>query len=147
MKDVEFVSELFVILIAGIQDGQKTLDKFYADYDVVFPRRSSYIGKFNQILASLETLCPYLAGSRYTKKADFYALFAATAEMNDGGRKPQDLSGAQKRLEKLERDLNKDPDQLTGSAGRYYSTVVEGPNKRAKREERVAIIKELLDQG
>jgi len=38
MKDVEFVSELFVIIVDGIQDGQSALDKFYADYDECFQR-------------------------------------------------------------------------------------------------------------
>jgi hypothetical protein len=147
MKDVEFISELFVILIAGVQDGQKSLDRFYADYDVVFPRRSSYVAKFNQIVASLKTLSPFLEESRYTKKGDFYALFAAAAEVNSGTRQPVDLKPAKKKLERLERDLNRDPEQLTGIAASYYSSVVEGPNKRAKREERVEILQDILEES
>ena len=39
MKDIEFISELFIIVVDGIQDQQKTLDEFYATYDVVFRKR------------------------------------------------------------------------------------------------------------
>src|SRR5450631_4357372 len=53
MKDVEFVSELFVIVIDGIQDQQHTLDKFYADYDVVFPKKNRYLAKYRQTIDSL----------------------------------------------------------------------------------------------
>ncbi len=56
MKDMEFISELFVIVVEGVQDGQKTLDKFYADYDVVFPQKSKAVARFNQVVAALQPL-------------------------------------------------------------------------------------------
>ncbi len=146
MKDVEFVSELFVILIDGIQDQQKSLDKFYADYDVVFPNRAQYVAKFEQTLASLRTLGPLLSNSRFKKKADFYALFAAVVTVNEGSKKHSDLSHAIKSLRRLESELEKPPESLAGRASRYFQTVIEGPNKRAKREHRTSILASLLTQ-
>ena len=46
MKDSEFISEPFVIVVDGVQDQQKTLNKFYSDYDVVFPQKSRSVSRF-----------------------------------------------------------------------------------------------------
>lgn len=144
MRDVEFVSELFVVLIDGIQEGQSTLDRFYADYDVVFPHRARHLLKFRQNLQSLRTIEPFLKRSRFMKKGDFYGLFAAVARLNSQTRAPVNLSQKVRALQKLEKQLEKPPARLAGSAATYYSTVVEGPNKRAKRTERTDILEQLL---
>jgi hypothetical protein len=144
MKDIEFVSELFVVLIDGIQDGQSTLDKFYADYDVVFPKRAQYMAKFRQVLGSLRTLRSLLTNSRFSKKADFYALFAAAARLNARPKHAVDLSSRVRPLQRLARALAEPPETHTGVTARYYTTVIEGPNKRAKREERTTILETLL---
>ncbi len=144
MKDVEFVSELFVLLIDGIQEGQKTLDKFYSDYDVVFPKRGQYVAKFRRTLQSLRTIQEFLKSSRFKKRADFYALFAATSRLNENSKRAVDLSPSIGGLTHLETELGGEPDLLTGVAARYYSTVIEGASKRSKREERTEILLELL---
>lgn len=144
MKDVEFVSELFVIVIDGIQDQQKSLDRFYADYDVVFPKKSSYVARFHQTLDSLTTIAELFQTSRFSKKADFYALFAAAVRLNTKRNQPVDLSPAKTQLEKLSKALDQPPTKLSGTALDYYSTVIEGPNKLSKREQRVGILESLL---
>jgi hypothetical protein len=147
MKDVEFISELFVLVIDGVQDGQKSLDKFYADYDVLFPKRYNYVAKFKQIISSLQTLEPFLIDSRYTKKADFYALFGAVSRLNASSKRFVDISAAITGLRRLQSDLEAQPELLSGTAARYYSSVVEGPNKRAKREERMGILESILSHA
>jgi hypothetical protein len=147
MKDVEFVSELFVVLIDGVQEGQSTLDSFYADYDVVFPKRAYYVGKFRQVLRSLDTLGEFLDNSRFTKKGDFYGLFAAVSRLNLKPRQPVDLSGSIAALRRLHSALEAPADKLTGNAASYYTTIIEGPNKKSKREERTDILEALLTAG
>lgn len=144
MKDVEFVSELFVIVIDGIQDQQKTLDKFYADYDVVFPRKSKHITMFHQVLQSLTTVAEVIRTSRFTKKADFYALFAAVLEINQGQGSAVNLRSKGARLTRLAKDLDADPETFTGIPQQYYTTVIEGPNKLAKRRLRKQILLDTL---
>lgn len=144
MKDVEFVSELLVLLMAGIQDGQKSLDEFYAKYDVAFGDKAAQTNRFRQVLASLRTIQAYLTASRFRKKADFYALFAAAARVNGGRKKPRNLEDALPALRLLEQGLEEEPEDQTGEAARYYSTVVEGPNKRAKREARTQVLEDIL---
>jgi hypothetical protein len=144
MKDVEFVSELFVVLLDGVQEGQSTLDRFYADYDVVFPKKHSLVAKFRQVLLSLSTLRPFLEQSRFTKKADFYGLFAAASSINKKAKVAVDLSSAIHGLGNLEKALEKPTSSLRGIPGLYYSTVIEGPNKKSKREERTEILQAIL---
>lgn len=140
MKDIEFISELFVALIDGPQEGQRTLDKFYAQYDVEFPNRTTEVGRFRQTLQSLTTIGTFLRTSRFLKKGDFYGLFCATAHLNRGKKRPIDLTSHVGALKKLERQLSKDPGTPTGAAAQYYGTVIEGPNKKAKRQERIDIL-------
>ena len=73
----------------GIQDQQKTLDKFYADYDVEFSEGTHYTSKFKQVLASLETIRQsVIEKTRLRKKADFYGLFAAVSKLTEGKSAP-----------------------------------------------------------
>lgn len=144
MKDIEFVSELFVVVIDGIQDLQKTLDQFYADYDVVFPKRAQCTAKFKQVLDSLRTIEDVIKKTRFSKKADFYALFAAVETINSGKARPIDLSPARSHLIRLSKSLEKPPGRLTGTPARYHRTVIEGPNKLAKRKIRSEILIDIL---
>ena len=102
MKDIEFISELFVVLMAGPQDGQRTLDEYYARYDVEFPDKAAMLARFRQTLASLASIGPYLKESRYLKKGDFYGLFAAAAHLNRGRKRALDLSSKVAGLKRLE---------------------------------------------
>jgi len=147
MKDVEFISELFAVIIDDIQEGQSTLDRFYADYDVVFPKKSSYVAKFRQVLSSLRTLMPFLASSRFSKKADFYGLFTAGKRINSQSKEPVDLADGIRVLKRLEQSLKRPPEEMPDTAARYYSTVIEGANKRSKREERALILESFLISG
>lgn len=145
MKDVEFVSELFVVILDGIQDQQKTLDKFYADYDVVFPKRAHCTAKFKQVLESLRTIGDVVRKTRFSKKADFYALFSAVSILNEKKSKPIDLSLARSALNNLSKALQRKPDKLSGIPARYSRTVIEGPNKLAKRKLRSEILMDILE--
>ncbi len=144
MKDVEFVSELFVIVIDGIQDQQRTLDKFYADYDVVFQKKSRYLAKFQQTRDSLSSIADVIRSTRFHRKSDFYGLFAAALMVNERGDRPVNLHGAARKLKKLSDALEADPDSLTGLAQQYYTTVIEGANKLAKRRLRSQILLQQL---
>jgi hypothetical protein len=140
MKDVEFVSELFAIVLDGVQDQQKTLDKFYADYDVVFPRKARHLAKFQQVVASLRTISEVIQQTRFSKKGDFYALFAAALEKNKDTNQAIDLSSSAQKLKNLSRAMDQNPEDLKGWHRNYYSTVIEGPNKLAKRKERTELL-------
>lgn len=139
MKDVEYISELFVLLIAGPRD-QNALDTFYAEYDVVFPEKSTHLGKFKRAIVLLATISDFIKESRFRKKADFYALFGAVCALIASSDCPPDLNAAIPPLKALAAELDGDPARLSPAARRYYSTVIEGPNKVSKRRERINIV-------
>lgn len=144
MKDVEFISELFLIVIDGIQDQQKTLDRFYADFDVVFPKKNTRLAMFRRVIDSLDTIADVISETRFKKKADFYGLFAAATAVNKGKEEPVDLANHAQKLRRLDARLNVDPVDMKDEAARYYSTVIEGGNKLPKRQERAEILESLL---
>jgi uncharacterized protein DUF262 len=144
MKDAEFVSELFIIVLDGIQDQQKTVSQFYSDYDVIFPQKAKTLARFKQIIASLETIKDTISTTRLRNKSDFYGLVAAVNELKlPPGGKALDLSGARKDLVKLSKALD-DPEDLQGVELEYYSTIIEGGNKLAKRKRRMEILRDIL---
>jgi len=144
MKDAEFVSELLIVVLDGIQDLQKTVSKFYSDYDVIFPQKSKVLARFNQIVASLETIKDTIAATRLHNKSDFYGLFAAVNELKlPPNGKALDLTPAGKDLAKLSKSLDQ-PDGLSGFEQEYYGTIIEGGNKLAKRKRRMEILRDIL---
>jgi hypothetical protein len=145
MKDIEFISELFVLVIDGPQDQQENLDSFYAKYDVEFPKMKHFIQMFCNILKSLETIKEFIKQSRFTKKADFYGIFGAIGILiEDRNREPICLESAISSLKRLDKEMDKDTNDMTGIYSTYHSTVIEGPNKLPKRQTRIKLLKSIL---
>lgn len=82
MRDVEFVSVLFVLEMRGILEGDD-LDSFYADYNEGVPDKSEHISRFRAVLTAVERLDPLLPGTRFRNKADFYSLFSALLDFTE----------------------------------------------------------------
>src|ERR1019366_4008224 len=144
MKDMDFISELFVIVVEGVQDGQKTLDSFHADYDVVFPQKSKAIARFNQVVAALRPIKDTISSTRFLNKTDFYGLFASVNSLKPSAQKPIDLSLAQGQLAKLSEAMDQPDETLEGTAAEYHTTIIEGANKLAKRTRRMEILRDIL---
>jgi hypothetical protein len=145
MVDIEFVSELFVIAIDGIQDGQKTLDSFFAKFDVEFPRKTVYLKLFRATVESIQTIAEVIRTTRMSKKADFYGLFAAVCELIRERSEVIDLSPAIGALQQLHDALAGNTSRLRGINQQYHSTVIEGANKATKRADRSRILKGILE--
>ena len=146
MRDIEFISELFVLLIDGPQDRQKKLDDFYANYDVDFPQKKVWLSRFRTVVKSLESIEEFIKDSRFSKKSDFYGLFGATSEILGKSRKSIDMATVKPELQKLHKKLLAEPSQLTGVPANYYATVIEGANKYSNREDRIKILADILSQ-
>lgn len=147
MKDAEFISELLAIVVDGIQDQQKTLDKFYADYDVVFPQKSRSIARFRQIIVLLDTIKDTIRETRLRNKSDFYGLFAAVNDLIPSMRKYPDLGKAANALRRLSKDLEAPAESLSGTAQDYYTTIIEGGNKLAKRTRRMELLRDTIKKN
>ena len=75
MLDVEFVSELAVACLNGLQNKKETLDDFYALYEENFDQEVEVLEMFKIVLFQIEQLFPNLKNSRFRKKTDVYSLF------------------------------------------------------------------------
>ncbi len=80
MTDVEFVSELAVAYLNGIQNKKRKLEEYYQQYEESFEDGASLRAVFVKVLGELEQTIPQLSKMRWRKKSDFYSLFLAFAD-------------------------------------------------------------------
>jgi len=80
MLDVEFVSELSIAVLQGVQNKKLTLDKYYELYENEFPERDKLIETFDFVLREIINILPNIGNTRWSKKTDFYTLFVLLAK-------------------------------------------------------------------
>jgi hypothetical protein len=79
MLDAEFVSELAVAVLNGLQNKKKNLEEFYQQYETTFEDAEHLKGIFVKVLGEIEQLLPDISKTRWRKKSDFYSLFIKLA--------------------------------------------------------------------
>src|SRR5688500_9034026 len=79
MLDIEYISELVVAHLHGIQNKKESLDSFYELYEQEFEERRRVEDLFNIVLGELRAILPELNMTRWRKKSDFYTLFLILA--------------------------------------------------------------------
>lgn len=145
MLDVEYVSELYVVCLLGIQDGKNYLDDLCAAYDeeIVGARKAN--AKFRRARAFVEALNASmpLGGTRYSNVADFYSLWAAVVLVQDEG---QDLDpdGTARSLIEFQDELE---EQETERAIEYLLAARQGSNKASNRERRTRTLRQVILEG
>jgi len=80
MLDVEYVSELAVAVLNGLQNKKKNLEEFYQQYETQFEEAENLRGIFVKVLGEIEQVLPDLNKTRWRKKSDFYTLFLKLAK-------------------------------------------------------------------
>lgn len=83
MLDVEFISELAIGFLHGVQNKKDSLDDWYQAYEEEFDDRNSVESLFQNVLGELKACMPDFARIRWRKKSDFYSLFLVLAAMNE----------------------------------------------------------------
>lgn len=79
MLDVEFVSEVAVATLYGLQNKKQSLDRFYKNFEAEFPDRKAVEKAFRVVLGELSQLLEWPTDTRWAKKTDFYTLFVVFA--------------------------------------------------------------------
>jgi len=80
MLDIEFISELAVAVLNGLQNKKKLLEEFYQQYETNFEDEEKLRAIFVRVLGEIEQLLPDISKTRWRKKSDFYTLFAKLAK-------------------------------------------------------------------
>jgi hypothetical protein len=143
MQDVEYVSELYVVCMAGIQDGKDYLDDFYANNDEeivgeeeadrLFLTVQDFLRELNSILPLRET--------RFANIADFYSLWAGALDLERAGGALPDAGESATRLREFAWELE---EQKTDRSRDYLLAAVQGSNKGANRSLRARILSDVL---
>lgn len=80
MLDAEFISELTIALLNGLQNKKRTLEEYYQQYEGKFEARDDVWNLFVKVLGEIDQLLPSISKTRWRKKSDFYTLFLALAK-------------------------------------------------------------------
>ncbi|KWR74170.1 hypothetical protein RN04_01895 [Arthrobacter sp. W1] len=80
MLDIEFVSELAVAHLYGLQNKKASLDKYYKNFESEFPDRREIEKIFRIVLGELGQILKWPTRTRWSKKTDFYTLFLVMAK-------------------------------------------------------------------
>lgn len=75
MKDSEFISELTIAMMFGVQNKKVTLDKYYQLYEEEFDSEDKVEEQFERSLREVIKILPEIGSTRWSKKTDFYTLF------------------------------------------------------------------------
>jgi len=79
MLDIEFISELTIAYLNGIQNKKRKLEEYYQIYEVEFPYVEKVRTAFVIILEEIMRVLPEIGKTRWKKKSDFYSLFLVFA--------------------------------------------------------------------
>ena len=80
MLDVEYISELAIAHLNGLQNKKKNLEDYYQQYETEFDGSDALKSTFIKVLGELDQILPELSQTRWKKKSDFYTLFLLFAK-------------------------------------------------------------------
>jgi hypothetical protein len=152
MRDVEFVSEVFLLTMHGVLDGASQLiDQFYAEYTDEIPDEEEHRARFDATIAWLDELPLDWRATRWRNMNDLYALWGAVAELAHEDAFPAPDVSAQRLTQFSETQAailaaERENQPLPGTPRdrRYFSNVRQGANKEANRRVLVETLRELL---
>jgi len=146
MLDVEFVSELVIGMLIGIQTkDQELIDRQYKAHDEHFEEKNDIKKKFNQIKNKIEEIFPDLKSTRWHYKSDFYPLFMAFYDLIDKYHFPTDrINDIRKKMEDFSARISKEElskeDVSNTFVREYFEALLERrPNKDVRTKKTNAI--------
>ena len=77
MEDIEYVSELLLLVVAGVTNKKDLLEDAYAQFDEEFPREAAFEGEFNAAVQLLLSLTSSANTIVVRTKSNFYSVFGA----------------------------------------------------------------------
>ena len=154
MNDVQYISELFVSMINGVQDKSKDLEKFYEVYEEDFPSKAEWKDKFLAVKQFIAEILPNLGETRWKNKPDLYTLFMVLNNIL-GKKKAFTISATKK--DQLSKKLNDFSSEVAsavtikGSLNKsakdvraYANTVIKATSDKNTRIAREKILAKLI---
>ena len=150
MKDVEFVSQLLLLVENGVQSfSQDDLDQAYSDRDEEWEEKRRVERTFRRVVSLLreqfdEPLLSQLHTRRLRNQADFYSLFGAVLALTQERDLPAAADGARRLSEFFEIVGDDSRREANESAKRYYQAARSASNDLRQRTTRIALLKGVL---
>lgn len=152
MIDAEYISELFIAMIHGIQKKeQDAIDGFYKMYDETFTDREDWVKKFKATENRIEGIFGAEMGStRWRRKPDFYSLFLAVYELSKDYYFPEDrFEDIRDALVEFASEVDLQTKRKNRTKGEglvqdYVSNVTLATTNRETRFRRYEIVRELV---
>jgi Protein of unknown function DUF262 len=77
MLDVEFASELLMLVVEGVTNKKDLLDDLYMQFEEDFPREADFESDFNATMSLVRSLLVEDAQIAFRTKSNFYSIFGA----------------------------------------------------------------------
>lgn len=152
MLDVEFISELAVAVLNGLQNKKKNLETYYQQYETNFEDTEKIKNIFVNITGEIDQILPSITKTRWKKKSDFYTLFMKFAKHIEKIPLPADKRNTATQLlntfgtlvdNVIREEVPKGTD-VSQSALDYVKNVVRSASDLGNRRERERVITEVL---
>lgn len=150
MKDVEFISELFLLTMLGVESySNDSLDKHYADYDDEIPNEEKHRKNFDKVKQILLKINLDIPNTRFVNYAEFYSLWGALLNFRDKeinyAETTRKINSFLNRLEEYANlNIEHKPKYTDKDIIKYSETLTVQPNKKPKRETRIKIISKYI---
>jgi len=142
MLDIEYVSEIFLVVMHGIEDGREHLDDYYAEYDDGIPDLDRNRRKYEVCKNLIAELGVHK--TRYRNLADQYSLWSAMSKLYDEHSDSLriDIERTRENLLQFVPKVREDTDDGQGKA--YALAVLQASNSIKSRQTREDILKGLI---
>jgi hypothetical protein len=142
MLDIEYVSEIFLVVMHGIKDGRDHLDEYFAVYDDEIPDLEENRRKYEVCKDLIASLNVYK--TRYSNLADLYSLWSTMSKLYDenGGSLEIDVERTRGNLLQFADKIRSDVDEKRVQD--YALAVLQASNSIRSRQTREDILKGLI---
>jgi len=146
MKDAEFISELFISMMHGLQDKNDGLDNYYKIYDDSWVNKEEVKREYNKIINLINDIFGLLKGTRWKTKSDFQSLFYTFYELLKLYIFPAE------KYEDIKVELIRFSDEVIANGDEssipyikdYHKTIIAHTNDKSQKEKRNEILRKLM---
>jgi hypothetical protein len=155
MNDVEFISELAVGHLNGLQNKKKNLEEYYQQYETSFEDYELMKGVFQSVLGEINQMLPDLSKTRWRKRSDFYTLFlcfSARSQFlpfsnNQRFAVSSSLIDFGKNVDKAVRVDSMDGNSFESNIIEYARNVERSASDLAARKAREGVVSKIIDKA
>jgi hypothetical protein len=152
MEDIEFVSELFVGIMAGPQNKKDSLNDYYENYEREFLDKAKWTQLFRDTKALIVDILSPEQIVEWSGKSDFYSLFLAMSNFATATftrpQKNKIKAALSKFRESVDEAKKKDAKEISNrQLKNYVQAVTRAASDIDRRKVRLDIIKKIVNKA